>query len=44
MTEIAPDIIQIGNETNDGMLWPDGRLTTNESQFLELLSSINKEG
>jgi arabinogalactan endo-1,4-beta-galactosidase len=41
MTEIAPDIIQIGNETNDGMLWPDGRLTTNESQFLELLSSAS---
>lgn len=41
MTEINPDIIQIGNETNDGMLWPDGKLTTNESQFLELLSSAS---
>nr|WP_294774045.1 glycosyl hydrolase 53 family protein [uncultured Flavobacterium sp.] len=39
MTEINPDIIQIGNETNDGMLWPEGRLSTNESQYLELVSS-----
>jgi arabinogalactan endo-1,4-beta-galactosidase len=38
MTEINPDIIQIGNETNDGILWPEGKLTTNENQFLELVS------
>lgn len=41
MTEINPDIIQIGNETNDGMLWPKGKLTTNESQFLELVSTVS---
>lgn len=41
MTEINPDIIQIGNETNDGMLWPEGKLSTNESQYLELLSSAS---
>lgn len=41
MTEINPDIIQIGNETNDGMLWPEGKLSTNESQFLQLLSSAS---
>lgn len=41
MTEINPDIIQIGNETNDGMLWPQGKLTTNESQFLELISAAS---
>lgn len=41
MTEINPDIIQIGNETNDGMLWPEGRLSTNESQYLELVSSAS---
>ncbi len=38
MSEINPDIIQIGNETNDGMLWPEGKLSTNESQYLELVS------
>ncbi|MEO0046473.1 MAG: hypothetical protein RL705_1664 [Bacteroidota bacterium] len=41
MTEINPDIIQIGNETNDGMLWPEGRLSTNETQYLELVSSAS---
>ncbi len=41
MTEINPDIIQIGNETNDGMLWPEGKLSTNESQYLELVSSAS---
>ncbi|WP_264519635.1 arabinogalactan endo-beta-1,4-galactanase [Flavobacterium sp. N1994] len=39
MTEIYPDIIQIGNETNDGLLWPEGKLSTNESQYLELVST-----
>jgi arabinogalactan endo-1,4-beta-galactosidase len=41
ITEINPDIIQIGNETNDGMLWPKGKLTTNESQFLELVAAAS---
>ncbi len=41
MTEINPEIIQIGNETNDGMLWPEGKLSTNESQYLELVSSAS---
>ncbi|MDN3678308.1 glycosyl hydrolase 53 family protein [Flavobacterium paronense] len=39
MTEINPDIIQIGNEVNDGMLWPEGKLSTNESQYLELVTA-----
>jgi len=41
MTEINPDIIQIGNETNDGMLWPEGKLSTNESQYLQLLQTAS---
>lgn len=41
MTEINPDIIQIGNETNDGMLWPEGRLSANESQYLELVAAAS---
>ncbi len=39
MTEINPDIIQIGNETNDGMLWPDGKLSSNQNQYLELVTA-----
>ncbi len=41
LTEIDPDIIQIGNETNDGFLWPQGKLTSNQSQFLELLTAAS---
>jgi arabinogalactan endo-1,4-beta-galactosidase len=41
MTEINPDIIQIGNETNDGMLWPEGKLSTNESQYLQLVTAAS---
>jgi arabinogalactan endo-1,4-beta-galactosidase len=26
---ITPEWVQVGNETNDGMLWPEGRLTLN---------------
>lgn len=42
MTEINPDIIQIGNETNDGMLWPEGKLSTNENQYLQLVSAATE--
>jgi len=41
ISEINPDIIQIGNETNDGFLWPQGRLTSNEQQFLQLLTTAS---
>jgi len=41
INEIHPDIIQIGNETNDGMIWPEGKLTTNESQYLQLVQSAS---
>jgi arabinogalactan endo-1,4-beta-galactosidase len=34
LTEISPDIIQIGNEINSGMLWPQGHLINNEVQCL----------
>jgi arabinogalactan endo-1,4-beta-galactosidase len=26
---ITPEWVQVGNETNDGMLWPEGRITRN---------------
>jgi arabinogalactan endo-1,4-beta-galactosidase len=36
MAEIAPDYIQIGNEINGGLLWPEGSWN-NRSQMLELV-------
>lgn len=41
MTDINPDIIQIGNEINDGVLWPQGKLTTNETQCIDLLKTMS---
>lgn len=41
LTEINPDIIQIGNEINSGLLWPQGHLINNESQSLQLISAIS---
>lgn len=34
---LKPDIIQAGNEINDGLLWPDGRLSVNRTGFITLL-------
>lgn len=36
---ITPAWVQIGNETNDGMLWPDGRASVNMSNFAQLILS-----
>ncbi len=36
--KIKPDIIQIGNEINDGFLHPTGKRSTNEDKFLQLLT------
>lgn len=41
VTQIKPDIFQIGNEINSGFIFPEGNLTTNESQFLTLLASAS---
>lgn len=38
MTEIDPEYIQIGNEINSGFLFPYGKISDNETQFIELLS------
>jgi arabinogalactan endo-1,4-beta-galactosidase len=35
---IIPDWVQIGNETNDGMLWPDGEATSNMANFAALVN------
>lgn len=37
--EIDPEYIQIGNEINSGLLFPYGNITSNESQFIELIST-----
>jgi arabinogalactan endo-1,4-beta-galactosidase len=42
ISEISPDIFQIGNETNDGMLWPSGRLSENPTQYLELVRAATE--
>ena len=36
---ITPDWVQIGNETDDGMLWEDGRASKNMANFANLVSS-----
>lgn len=42
MLEIDPDYIQIGNEINNGFLFPHGDLGKEKDQFLELLEeSVN---
>lgn len=41
LTDIKPDIIQIGNETNNGFMYPAGNLTNNEAQYLQLVNAIS---
>jgi arabinogalactan endo-1,4-beta-galactosidase len=36
---IMPDMVQIGNEVINGMLWPDGKLPGNWDSFAELLEA-----
>jgi arabinogalactan endo-1,4-beta-galactosidase len=30
---VTPEWVQVGNETNDGMLWPEGRASTNMANY-----------
>jgi arabinogalactan endo-1,4-beta-galactosidase len=39
MNGITPNWVQVGNETNDGMLWEDGRASTHMATFAALISS-----
>ncbi|MBS1627245.1 MAG: glycosyl hydrolase 53 family protein [Bacteroidetes bacterium] len=39
INSIKPDWVQVGNETNDGMLWPEGKASTNMSNFAYLINS-----
>ena len=43
LTEVQPDIIQIGNEINSGLLWPQAHLINNESQCIQLLSALSAQ-
>jgi arabinogalactan endo-1,4-beta-galactosidase len=36
---VTPMWVQVGNETNDGMLWEDGRASTNMSAFAQLINA-----
>jgi arabinogalactan endo-1,4-beta-galactosidase len=36
---VSPEWVQVGNETNDGMLWPDGKASTNMSNFAQLVNA-----
>jgi arabinogalactan endo-1,4-beta-galactosidase len=36
---ITPDWVQVGNETNDGMLWQDGRASVSMANFAALVES-----
>lgn len=36
---ITPEWVQVGNETNDGMLWEDGRASVNMSNFATLINT-----
>lgn len=36
---VTPAWVQVGNETDNGMLWPDGQATVNMSNFASLINS-----
>lgn len=36
---VTPEWVQVGNETNNGMLWPDGQATTNPANFAAMVSA-----
>ncbi|MFC4104063.1 glycoside hydrolase family 53 protein [Paenibacillus xanthanilyticus] len=38
---VTPDWVQVGNETNDGMLWSDGRASVNMKNYAWLVNTGN---
>lgn len=36
---ISPEWVQVGNETNDGMLWPEGKASFNMANFAQLVAT-----
>jgi arabinogalactan endo-1,4-beta-galactosidase len=39
LVQFTPEWVQVGNETNDGMLWEDGRASKNMKNFADLVTS-----
>ena len=37
--DVTPEWVQVGNETNNGMLWPDGKASTNMSNYAQLVNA-----
>lgn len=36
---ITPEWVQVGNETNDGMLWPEGKASVNMANFAQFVNA-----
>jgi arabinogalactan endo-1,4-beta-galactosidase len=36
---VNPEWVQVGNETNDGLLWPEGKASTNMNNYAELVTT-----
>ena len=36
---VTPEWVQIGNETNNGLLWPDGKASTSMSNYAQLINA-----
>lgn len=36
---VTPEWVAVGNETNDGMLWPDGKASVNMANFAQLVNA-----
>lgn len=36
---VSPEWVQVGNETNNGMLWEEGKASTNMANFAQLVTS-----
>jgi arabinogalactan endo-1,4-beta-galactosidase len=36
---VVPEWVQVGNETNDGMLWPEGKASTNMAGYAALITA-----
>ena len=37
--DVTPEWVQVGNETNNGMLWPEGRASTNMANFAGMVNA-----
>ena len=37
--DVTPEWVQVGNETNDGMLWPEGKASTSMYNFTQFINA-----